>query len=309
MGWLGRRLANREHAMYERLADLGPIAKSYQDISCQGRKLPNACAHDFIDGHPLRWHDLVDDQFFDKLESLLKGMHQKNVAYVDMNKSENIIVNTDGNPCLIDFQISVHWANLLLRIPLRILQRSDLYHCNKLKRRFRPDLLSDLELKAAQPWWIKMHRMIANPFRAARRRLLVALGIRKGNGKPQSESFIEEALQGDQPSSTELAAKPILQLYRVLRSSGYLDKYGQSAKSYTQRLMLDLLQGQTLHSTDLKLAERIEPLSDHDKVVEILKSRSFFTLSRRWNNNWIRNRIQAIRTAMLPRELISRRAA
>ena len=219
MKWLGRMLANRENQMYQRLSDVNEIAEGYSEITCNGKRLANASAHDFIEGHPLRWHDLVDDSFFAKLESLLNELHSRKIAYVDMNKSENVIVNRHGDPCLIDFQISVHWKSFWSRWLLRILQRSDLYHCAKLKRRFRPDLVAEEELVQQQPWWIRMHRKIANPFRACRRRLLVSLGIRKGKGKPQSEAFIEEALQGGPAARAHAAkpqeTKPILRLYQL----------------------------------------------------------------------------------------------
>ena len=124
MGWLGKRLANREFEMYQLLGDVPEIATGYREVKQNGILLNNACAHDFIEGHPLRWHDVVNDNFFDKLDSTLTEMHRRNVAYVDMNKAENVIVNANGDPCLIDFQISQRWPSIWLRIPLRILQRS-----------------------------------------------------------------------------------------------------------------------------------------------------------------------------------------
>ncbi len=122
MKWLGRRLAEREFQMYQLLADIPGIAKGFRHISGDGVLNPNASGHEFIEGHPLRWHDFVKDDFFDRLDACLVEMHQRNVAYVDMHKSENIIVNEQGDPCLIDFQISMRWNSVLLRLPLRILQ-------------------------------------------------------------------------------------------------------------------------------------------------------------------------------------------
>jgi hypothetical protein len=44
-----------------------------------------------------------------------------------------------------------------------------------------------------RPWWIRLHRQFAVPFRAFRRGLLVRLGIRAACGHAYSESFPEIA--------------------------------------------------------------------------------------------------------------------
>jgi hypothetical protein len=45
------------------------------------------------------------------------------------------------------------------------------------------------------PWWIRVHRLVARPFRELRRRLLVRLGIRSGKGRVETEVFAEHALR------------------------------------------------------------------------------------------------------------------
>ena len=59
MGWLGKRLANREFEMYHLLADLPDIARGYKDVTHDGIKLTNACVHDFIEApfHYLAVHN------------------------------------------------------------------------------------------------------------------------------------------------------------------------------------------------------------------------------------------------------------
>ena len=44
---------------------------------------------------------------------MLNAMHERKVAYIDLHKRENILVNERGDPCLIDFQISVAWPRWL----------------------------------------------------------------------------------------------------------------------------------------------------------------------------------------------------
>ncbi|MDG1872791.1 MAG: hypothetical protein P8J27_02685 [Mariniblastus sp.] len=300
MAWLGRRLAQRESRMYQELSDLPNIAEGYNEVLFQGKVLPNACAHDFLDGHPLRWHDNVDDLFFDGLDNTLTAMHQRNIAYVDMNKSENVIVNQQGEPCLIDFQISVRWHNRLMSGLLSMLQKSDLYHSFKLRRRFRPDQVETDDAKNRVPWWIRGHRMIANPFRATRRRLLVALGIRSGNGKPQSEAFIEEALQssGDKIIGNDLE-KPILRLYQLLRSPLYVERFG-SSHDYVAQMAADLIGENSAQLPDQDLLQKIIRTNDHDKVVELLRSKIFFVLSDCWDSNALEAIITRIEMSLSP---------
>ncbi len=291
MNWLGRMLAHREYQMYHLLADMPGIAKGYREIFSGGMLQPNACGHDFIDGHPLRWHDFVKDDFFDKLDACLLEMHRRNVAYVDMHKSENIIVNEQGDPCLIDFQISMRWNNILLRLPLRILQRSDLYHSFKLRRRFRPDLLNQQqEFDSRIPWWIRAHRAVATPFRLARRRLLVALGIRKGKGMCQSENFIEEALKAN--GGKEQNEKPILRLYRLLCSEPYLRRCG-SRDNCVSQMITDLLDG-SLRPVDKKMISNTKNATLHYKVIALLKSKTFVLVSSHWSAEWIDQKIATV---------------
>ena len=53
-----------------------------------------------------------------QLHDLLREIHRRNVAYVDTNKPENILLGDDGRPYLIDFQISWDLDSLLGNNPL-----------------------------------------------------------------------------------------------------------------------------------------------------------------------------------------------
>src|SRR5437763_10352224 len=52
MTWLGRWLANRERAMLQRLADVRGIPAECGPVSCRGRVLKNAVAHEYVPGRP-----------------------------------------------------------------------------------------------------------------------------------------------------------------------------------------------------------------------------------------------------------------
>ncbi len=203
MKWLGRLLARREHYMFAALADVPNVPDSTGEVYVDGKLARHASAHDFVPGHPLGKEERVKDEFFEELENVLAEMHKRKLAYVDLHKRENIIVGDDGRPYLIDFQISFglpKWwpgSGPIMQGILRLLQKSDNYHLRKHYARCRPDLAGyDLkDVAAKRPWWIRIHRWIAVPFRKLRRRLLVLVGIRSGKGRVESETFAEEAVR------------------------------------------------------------------------------------------------------------------
>jgi len=206
MSWLGRSLARRETGMYARLAPVSHVPDGCGDVYVDEVRLANAAAHRFVAGSPLSNSTVVGDAFFDELESLVSCLHERRIAYVDLHKVENVIVGQDGRPYLIDFQISVHLPQKrLLNWLLGLLQRSDTYHVAKMKLRIRPDLCDyDRQTIANnRPWWIRLHRLIAVPFRSTRRRLLVLLGIRRKTGLASTEHAPEHGKRA--------AAKPLVE--------------------------------------------------------------------------------------------------
>ncbi len=295
MKWLGRRLARRENAMYARLADLPNVPAGCHTVTSYGQEWPNAAAHEYVEGHPLRWDDRVDDQFFETLFSTLREIHRRDIAYVDMNKWENIIVNEQGEPVLIDFQISVAInSNGPLGWLLRMLQKSDIYHLQKHARRIRPDLYADQPIEL--PWWIKAHRCIANPFRKARRKLLVLLGVRKGPGKPQSERFIELGLRhvGDH-------AKPIARLYRIMESREYQNE-ARARGDFTTVAFQDLLNRQPAGDDELSYLRSLNRMTTQDQIIWLLKSPVFFEHTNNWDDHQVESVIRRISSIATPKQ-------
>lgn len=203
MRWLGRALGRREAAVLQRLAGLEGIPQHAGEVRIDGKPAPYATAHHYIEGHPLADGERVDDAFFPTLVQLLQKVHERGVAHVDLNKRENILVGDDGKPHLIDYQIhfalSPRWPgnSLPFRLMLRLLQRSDDYHLLKHRVRLRPDQLPEgmRDMKALRPWWIRAWRYIATPWREGRRRVLVALRVRSGKGRAESEHQPEVAFR------------------------------------------------------------------------------------------------------------------
>ena len=201
MRWLGRLLAARERGFHDRLAGIAGIAPTLGAVCVDGKPLPHAVARTFIDGHALAEGEWVDDEFFPRFQALLAEVHHRGVAHVDLHKRENILVDSAGRPYLIDFQISFalpvdnRLVTALFGGLLRLLQRCDEYHLLKHQIKHRPDQagLTCFDLESLRPWWIRIHRRLAVPFRSFRRGLLIRLGIRSTSGHAFSEAFPEIA--------------------------------------------------------------------------------------------------------------------
>jgi len=204
MRWLGRILARREAAFLRRLAPLPQVPNEAGPVLVAGRQLPHAVARDFVAGQPFRKRSQVTPAFFTSLERLMADVHAAGMAYVDLHKRENIIVDEAGKPHLIDFQVSFgltdRWPGngRLARAILRNLQEMDTYHLRKHVTRCFPDLMTAKEKAHGlhRPGLIGAHRRVAVPLRNLRRRFLTAIGVRDATGAAGSEHEPEAAFRG-----------------------------------------------------------------------------------------------------------------
>jgi hypothetical protein len=177
MAWIGKFLARREIHLYAETQSLPGVPRLIGPVGKTG------FLHAFVPGHPLERREAVSDAFFDELGALLAAIHARHIAYVDLNKRQNILVGDDGHPYLIDFQISLWlpptgWRRLRpVRWLLARFQQADCYHFLKHKRRLRPDLLTPDELAQVSHLsiWIRLHRLFARPLTNLRRRTLKRL--------------------------------------------------------------------------------------------------------------------------------------
>ena len=162
MRWLGRFLCRRETRFYGKLQDLPNIPRVIGTVGDTG------FVHDYVYGRPLAAGKTVPDGFFDQCQALLAELHRRGIAYVDANKPENILLGDDGRPHLIDFQIS--WDS---RFMLKRMQREDLYHILKHKKRLRRDELTPDEIHrlSHKSFLIRLHRIVSKPYFMIRRRL------------------------------------------------------------------------------------------------------------------------------------------
>lgn len=183
--WLGRLLAARERAAFERLHDVDGVPRF---INSWG---PTGVVRDYVEGHPLARGEQVPDDFHPRLRSLIETIHRHDMAYVDLEKCENVLVGDDGRPHLFDFQISwylpARWGGTLWPMPMlrQWFQAGDRYHLLKLQRRTRPDQLTEEELAASyrRPWYVRVHRFLTWPFTWLRRRVLDRVDPRRRDGE------------------------------------------------------------------------------------------------------------------------------
>jgi hypothetical protein len=191
MRWLGRWLACRETMFLTMLQNVPGIPRVYPTVRVRGQVARHVSAHDFVDGSPLSLSHQPGEAFFRRVDELLSELHRRRIAYVDLHKQENVIVGSDGSPYLIDFQISLRMpAWICLNPLLKILCDCDRYHVAKHRNAHRIPGTQPI-----RPWIIRAHRQIAVPFRTLRRKLLVWIGVRRGEGRASSELAPEIGLR------------------------------------------------------------------------------------------------------------------
>ncbi|MCK5805545.1 MAG: hypothetical protein KAI66_22120 [Lentisphaeria bacterium] len=116
--------------------------------------------HEYVEGKTL--HELEQDappklprDFFERLLAILQSFHERHVVHIDTNKRGNILVQPDGSPCVLDYQVSLHLParrgslGALNTWLFTKLVTEDVYHVFKHKRDFLPDCMTDEERSMA----------------------------------------------------------------------------------------------------------------------------------------------------------------
>jgi serine/threonine protein kinase len=164
-------MASYEACVIQRLHDLPGVPRLL------GRYGAFGIVHEHVPGKPLTRDSEVNEEFFPALRHLLTRIHERGVAYIDLEKPGNILLGGDGLPYLIDFQIAFFWPERFLggtwplRLVRRMLQKSDMYHLRKHWRRVRPDQLSRKQIAASRckPWPVRLGNMLFAPLKKLRR--------------------------------------------------------------------------------------------------------------------------------------------
>jgi len=68
----------------------------------------------YVEGRPLRAvaAGQVPSPFFERLEAVVRAMHARGVAHLDLRNAGNILMDAAGEPVLLDFQSAVSTARL-----------------------------------------------------------------------------------------------------------------------------------------------------------------------------------------------------
>jgi len=174
LAWLGELMARYEAAVLRQVQDIRGVPRL---VGMHGR---TGLIHEYVPGEPLTRHSEVDMQFCRELFLLVRRIHDRGVAYVDLEKAENVLVGEDGLPYLIDFQVAFHVPERFLggTFPMRWLrrrlQRADIYHARKHLRRLKRDELSARQRNRLRrkPWSVTLGTSIGTPFKKLRRWIL-----------------------------------------------------------------------------------------------------------------------------------------
>jgi len=138
---LARHLLARERRSLGALEGLTGIPRVEDPAAwaslAHGRRAASVLLREYISGEPLHRARILPRNFFDLLDSLVLTLHEHGVCHNDLHKEQNILVQPDGRPALIDFQLSsVHGRRGGL---FRSRVQDDLRHLQKHRRRYTRD--------------------------------------------------------------------------------------------------------------------------------------------------------------------------
>lgn len=163
--WIARHLLAREARALAVLEDLDGIPTLLRaDRSTLERS--------FVDGTPMHEAQPGDFGYYRAASRVVRRMHRLGVVHNDLAKEPNFLLTTDGNPAIIDFQLS--WFAPKRGRLFRILAREDHRHLLKHKRTYcadrltareisildNPSLISKLWMMAGKPVYLFVTRKI-----------------------------------------------------------------------------------------------------------------------------------------------------
>lgn len=132
--WFARRLAAREaralHVLRRVPAGVPRL------VSWDGRRLVRS----WLPGVPLQQAANVDPGYFREALRLLRRLHAAGLVHNDLAKEPNWLVDPDGQPALVDFQLAMR-PRRRGRL-FRMLAHDDLRHLLKHKRTYCPEHLT-----------------------------------------------------------------------------------------------------------------------------------------------------------------------
>lgn len=140
--WIARFLARRERRALTALENLPGVAPLVVDAdyrSAAGGGFSRPASGDvhlrgYIHGEPLHEAGALPLDFFERLEDLVRELHVRGVCHNDLHKEPNVLVQADGRPALVDFQLASLHPRGGRTFESRIAE--DLRHVEKHARRY-----------------------------------------------------------------------------------------------------------------------------------------------------------------------------
>ena len=150
LGRLNQNSLHHEYKIYKQLKDLEGIPK------CYGLTEKGDLILEYIDGQTYResQYELEGkDEFFNQLLILIQKMHDLGVSHGDLKRKDNIFVDENKKPYLIDFgtAISSKTNNIVKRMLFQFLKKTDLNAWIKHKYRRNYENISQEDLKYYSP--------------------------------------------------------------------------------------------------------------------------------------------------------------
>lgn len=143
--WLARLLAGRE-ARALALLDEVPGTPALLRTGRWGLE------REWLPGRPMHVARPTDARYFREAFRLLRRLHRAGIAHNDLAKEPNWLVDEDGLPAIVDFQLAS--ASRRRGRVFRLLAREDLRHYLKHKRTYRPQALTARERRILDtPAW------------------------------------------------------------------------------------------------------------------------------------------------------------
>jgi len=105
--WIARVLLARERRALRCLAGVPGVAALHARDGASAAR--TTLLRGWIEGRPLCLATELPRDYFERLEELVRALHDRGVCHNDLHKEANVLVGDDGRPALVDFQLaSVH---------------------------------------------------------------------------------------------------------------------------------------------------------------------------------------------------------
>ncbi len=166
---LGRFLIWREKTAYEWLEGLPGVPRYYGTIDPYALVLEHVPARCVL---AVAANEIPLD-FFDRLAELVSSLHHRGIAHGDLHKLDNILMDENGRPVIVDFTSAVMvGSNPLAALLFPVLCDDDWRGVYKLKREVAPERLTDEEREFLERRSLceRIFRRIREPFRVLIRR-------------------------------------------------------------------------------------------------------------------------------------------